>query len=81
MEVDVLDLGWQNLFFITFIVIEVVNPKDHLVVIRSLLGQLLQTKNTAKDFQRLLEENIKKTGVNEINNEHSVAANKQISNF
>ena len=74
MEVDVLDLGWQDLFFITFTVIVIVNPKDHLVVIRSLSGQLFQTKNTVKDFQRLLEESIKKTGVNEINNEHSVAA-------
>jgi len=44
------------------------------VVIRSLSGQLFQTKNTVKDFQRLLEESTKNTGVNEINNEHSVAA-------
>ena len=39
-----------------------------------IVGSVVSTKNIVKDFQRLLEESIKKTGVNEINNEHSVAA-------
>ena len=43
-----LDLGWQELFFITLIAIIVVGPKDLPVVIRSLSRWVFQTKNIVK---------------------------------
>ena len=69
-----LDLGWQELFFITFIAIIVLGPKDLPVVIRSLSRWVFQTKNILKDFQHSLEESIKEIGVNEITKELAVAA-------
>ena len=69
-----LDLGWQELFFITLIAIIVVGPKDLPVVIRSLSRWVFQTKNIVKDFQHSLEESIKETGVNEITKELAVTA-------
>ncbi len=69
-----LDLGWQELFFITLIAIIVVGPKDLPVVIRSLSSWVFQIKNILKDFQHSLEESIKETGVNEITKELAVTA-------
>ena len=69
-----LDLGWQELFFITLIAIIVVGPKDLPVVIRSLSRWAFQTKNIVKDFQHSLEKSIKETGVNEITKELAVTA-------
>ena len=69
-----LDLGWQELFFITLIAIIVVGPKDLSVVIRSLSRWIFQTKDILKDFQHSLEESIKEIGVNEITKELAVTA-------
>ena len=44
-----LDLGWQELFFITLIAIIVVGPKDLPLVIRSLSRWVFQTKNIVKN--------------------------------
>ena len=47
-----LDLGWQELFFITLIAIIVVGPKDLPVVIRSLSRWVFQTKNMKYQFTK-----------------------------
>jgi len=69
-----LDLGWQELMFITLIAIIVVGPKDFPMVIRSLSRWVFKTRNIVKDFQHSLEESIKETGVNEITKELAVTA-------
>ena len=62
-----LDLGWQELFFITLIAIIIVGPKDLPMVMRSLSRWLFRTKNIAMDFQHSLEESIKEAGIDEVN--------------
>ena len=62
-----LDLGWQELFFITLIAIIIVGPKDLPMVMRSLSRWLFRTKSMARDFQHYLEESIKEAGIDEVN--------------
>ena len=62
-----LDLGWQELFFITLIAIIIVGPKDLPMVMRSLSRWLFRTKSIARDFQHSLEESIKEAGIDEVN--------------
>ena len=50
-----LDLGWQELFFITLVAIIVVGPKDLPVLVRSISRWIFKARRLAQDFQGSLE--------------------------
>ena len=50
-----LDLGWQELFFITLVAIIVVGPKDLPMLVRSISGWIFKARRLAQDFQGSLE--------------------------
>ena len=50
-----LDLGWQELFFITLVAIIVVGPKDWPVLVRSISRWIFKARRLAQDFQGSLE--------------------------
>jgi sec-independent protein translocase protein TatB len=50
-----LDLGWQELFFITLVAIIVVGPKDLPMLVRSISRWIFKARRLAQDFQGSLE--------------------------
>ena len=50
-----LDLGWQELFFITLVAIIVVGPKDLPMLVRSISRWIFKARKLAQDFQGSLE--------------------------
>ena len=50
-----LDLGWQELFFITLVAIIVVGPKDLPMLVRSISRWIFKARRLAQDFQGYLE--------------------------
>lgn len=50
-----LDLGWQELFFITLLAIIVVGPKDLPMLVRSISRWIFKARRLAQDFQGSLE--------------------------
>ena len=50
-----LDLGWQELFFITLVAIIVVVPKDLPMLVRSISRWIFKARRLAQDFQGSLE--------------------------
>lgn len=50
-----LDLGWQELFFITLVAIIVVGPKDLPMLVRSISRWIFKARTLAQDFQGSLE--------------------------
>ena len=50
-----LDLGWQELFFITLVAIIVVGPKDLRMLVRSISRWIFKARRLAQDFQGSLE--------------------------
>ena len=50
-----LDLGWQELFFITLVAIIVVGPKDLPMLVRSVSRWIFKARRLAQDFQGSLE--------------------------
>ena len=50
-----LDLGWQELFFISLVAIIVVGPKDLPMLVRSISRWIFKARRLAQDFQGSLE--------------------------
>ena len=50
-----LDLGWQEFFFITLVAIIVVGPKDLPMLVRSISRWIFKARRLAQDFQGSLE--------------------------
>ena len=50
-----LDLGWQELFFITLVAIIVLGPKDLPMLVRSISRWIFKARRLAQDFQGSLE--------------------------
>ncbi len=64
-----LDLGWQELFFIALLALIVVGPKDLPIMARSISRWVFKTRRLAQDFQNSMESAARELEIDTIKHE------------
>ena len=64
-----LDLGWQELFFITLLALIVVGPKDLPIMVRSISRWIFKARRLVQDFQGSMESAARELEIDSIKHE------------
>ena len=64
-----LDLGWQELFFIALLALIVVGPKDLPIMVRSISRWIFKARRLAQDFQGSMESAARELEIDSIKHE------------
>ena len=64
-----LDLGWQELFFIALLALIVVGPKDLPIMVRSISRWIFKARRLVQDFQGSMESAARELEIDSIKHE------------
>ena len=64
-----LDLGWQELFFIALLALIVVGPKDLPIMVRSISRWIFKARRLVQDFQGSMESAARELEIDNIKHE------------
>ena len=64
-----LDLGWQELFFIALLALIVVGPKDLPIMVRSISRWIFKARRLVRDFQDSMESAARELEIDSIKHE------------